>query len=318
MTLPTVHVLYENPDWMPPLRRGLEAEGFDYREVELESGLLAGQPEPGIYLNRISPSSHTRGHDRSVPLAREVLAWLESHGRRVVNGLRAFELEMSKFRQYRALRRHGIRTPRTVLAVGADEMVEAAETVDGPFITKHNRGGKGLGIERFDDAGELADRLDREPFDAGPDEQVLIQEYVDPPEPHITRVELVGGEMVLAMRSSTEEGLELCPSDACQAQQAGASSADEVDTGEKFAPAPLSADDPLVAQYRSFCAEEGIEVAGIEFVEDADGRRYTYDVNGTTNYNEALGEQIGVDGILEVARYLKNVVAPEVEGPSSG
>ena len=42
------------------------------------------------------------------------------------------------------------------------------------------------------------------------------------------------------------------------------------------------------------CNEEGIEIAGIEFVEDADGHRYTYDINGTTNYNQTLGAQLGV------------------------
>ncbi len=73
-------------------------------------------------------------------LARQLLYWLESHGRRVVNGLCAFELEMSKLRQDLALRRHGIRTPRTVLAVGKDHLLEAASTFGGPFITKHDQG----------------------------------------------------------------------------------------------------------------------------------------------------------------------------------
>ena len=58
-------------------------------------------------------------------------------------------------------------------------------------------------------------------------------------------------------------------------------------------------------QYLALCQAERIEVAGIEFVEDAEGRRYTYDINANTNYNSALGKQVGVDGMLELARYLE-------------
>ena len=142
-----VHVLFENPDWLPPLLEALEREGFeDVRLVELDEGLIDPNTEPpeGIWINRISPSSHTRGHDGTVQLGREVLFWLEAHGRRVLNGLAAFELEMSKFRQDIVLRRWGIQTPKTVLAIGRDHILAAAERFDGPFITKHNQGGKGL------------------------------------------------------------------------------------------------------------------------------------------------------------------------------
>ena len=74
-------------------------------------------------------------------------------------------------------------------------------------------------------------------------------------------------------------------------------------------PAPVDAnDDPLVEKYRALCAHEGVEVAGIEFVEDAAGDRYTYDINGTTNYNSKVGAAVGVDGMREVARYIGRVL----------
>jgi glutathione synthase/RimK-type ligase-like ATP-grasp enzyme len=310
-TLPHIHVLYENPDWLAPLTAALDAEGFDHSEMMVDTGIVAGQPAAGVYLNRMSPSAHTRGHDRGVGLMRETLAWLEAHGAHIVNGLRAFELEMSKYRQFLALQKYGIRTPRTVLAVGADQLVEVARSFDGPFITKHNRGGKGLGIDLFDSADALADHLSQDSVDFGPNEQMIIQQYIESPEPFITRVELVGGRMLFAMRSSTEQGFELCPSDVCQTKQARLDPQTcPADGGTKFEPSPLSADEPLVAQYRALCAGEGIDIAGIEFIEDADGQRYTYDINGTTNYNQTLGDSIGVHGMREVARYLRDVVAP--------
>jgi hypothetical protein len=308
-----IHILYENPDWLPPLVDALEAEGFEHRLVDVEEGIIDGRPKAGIYLNRMSPSSHTRGHATSVPLMRELLAWLEGHGARVVNGSRAFEIEMSKLRQSMVLQKYGIRTPRTALAVGADHLVELAKSFDGPFITKHNRGGKGLGIVLFSSAEELGDHLAAQDFDFGPHDQVIIQQYIEPAQPHITRVEIVGSQMIFAMQSSTADGFELCPSDVCQLEQAKSQPDNcPVDGGAKFSASPLSPQDPLVKRYLAMCAGEGIEIAGIEYVEDAQGRRYTYDINGTTNYNQALGAEIGVDGMGEVARYLRHVVVPQM------
>ena len=77
-----------------------------------------------------------------------------------------------------------------------------------------------------------------------------------------------------------------------------------------FSRSPITADDPLVQSYIQLCNEEGIEIAGIEFVEDARGNRYTYDINGTTNYNQTLGARIGIDGMREVARYVRWAAAP--------
>ena len=312
--LPTVHVLYENPAWLPPLQAALEAEGFPYRLIEVWKGTIdtRSEPEEGIYWNRMSPSSHTRGHHESVALMREWLLWLEAWGRRVINGSRAFDLEVSKLQQDLVLNRYGIRTPRTVLTVGRDEILAAAKTFDGPFITKHNQGGKGLGIRLFEKVEPLARYLDSPEFDAGPNGQVVLQEYIRAPQPFITRIEIVGGRFLFSMRSSTVSGFELCPSDACHPTVAQ-SSVCPADGSTLFSRSPVTADDPLVRQYLELCRGEGIEVAGIEFVEDADGRRYTYDINGNSNYSGVFGREIGIDGMREVAHYLKTVVVPALE-----
>jgi len=300
-----VHILYENEAWLPPLVAGLEAEGLDYQLYEVCQGLIdiGAEPPKGIYLNRMSPSSHTRGHDESVQLMVEMLIWLEGHGRRVINGSRSSALEVSKLRQDMALRRHGILTPRTILAVGTDQLLAGARTFEGPFITKHNQGGKGLGIQLFNSVDQLEDHVASPDYDPGPRGQMLIQQYIDSPEPFITRVEIVGGQFLFAMRSETTSGFELCPSDACQTPAANPDMC-AIDGSAKFAPSPLTSEDPIVLKYLAFCEAEGLDIAGIEFVEDHEGTRYTYDINGTTNYSSALGEAVGVNGMREIARYL--------------
>ena len=317
-TLPTIHVLYENPAWLPPLLDGLAAEGFtDVRLIELVEGVIdpLRPPAEGIWINRISPSSHTRGNSATIELGREVLFWLEAHGRRVINGSAAFEIELSKLRQDLLLNRWGIRTPRTVLALGAEAILEAAASFDGPFITKHNQGGKGLGIRLFESIEPLAQWLEDPSFDAGPGGKVILQEYIQAPEPFITRVEIVGGRFLFAMQSNTSDGFELCPSDACQIESAAAPEVCPADgPASKFAKSPLTADDPLVIQYIAMCEGEGIDLAGIEFIEDENGQRYTYDINGTTNYSGVFAEQTGIDGMREVARYIRTEVLPKVHG----
>ena len=72
----------------------------------------------------------------------------------------------------------------------------------------------------------------------------------------------------------------------------------------------MQADDPLVQKYLQMMRNEDIAVAGIEFIEDAEGRRYTYDINGTTNYSSALIAEAGIDGMRELARYIRRQIVP--------
>lgn len=314
--LPAVHILFENPDWLPPLTNALSKAGFDnVNLVQLSNGLIDSLAEPpkGIWINRISPSSHTRGNEHTVQLAREFLYWLEFHNRLVVNGLNAFELEMSKLRQDLVLRKYGIKTPKTILSVGLNHLRTAAEQFDGPFLTKHNQGGKGLGIQLFQSTDDFLRFLDSGALEPSPDGKFILQEYIEPLEQKITRVEIVGNQFLFAMHSSTKDGFELCPSDVCQLKEHAKKSPDvcPIDgSSEMFRPATLSSEDPLIQQYITLMREESIDVAGIEFVEDKNGVRYTYDINGTTNYNNVLGTKIGIHGMEELVRYLKESIIP--------
>src|SRR3546814_203480 len=164
----------------------------------------------------MSASSHTRDHRYAPEYTAAVLAWLESHGRRVVNNGRALQLEVSKVAQYAALSNYGIRTPRTIAAVGKRNIIDAAGRMPGSFITKHNRAGKGLGVQLFHSVKALEDYVNGEAFEPSIDGITLIQEYIRAPEPYITRVEFVGGKFLYAVRVDTSLGFELCPADVCQ------------------------------------------------------------------------------------------------------
>jgi len=231
---PKIYVIHENDAWVEPLRHAFATLDLAYEEWFLAEGLLdlSEVPPAGVFYNRMSASSHTRGHRYAAELTGGVLAWLEQHGRRVINNGRALQLEISKIAQYAALEQHGIRTPRTIAAVGRDSIVEAARRIGPPFITKHNRAGKGLGVKLFHGVDTLEAHLGSSAFEDSVDGITLIQEYIRAPKPFITRVEFVGGRYLYAVQVDTTLGFELCPADVCQVDDAFCP------VGETAAPAP--------------------------------------------------------------------------------
>lgn len=295
-----VHVFYENPDWMPPLRRAFSAAGLPLVEHFVVGGHLDIQEAPpeGVWLNRMSPSAHTRGHGGGVAWTREFLSVLEAHGRRVINGSASFALEVSKVRQHATLEAMGIRTPRTIAVIGREGLKDAARRLPTPFITKHSQGGKGLGVQLFREHEALDAYVDSDAFVPAPDDVTLLQQYVQPAEPFVTRVEIVDGQFLYAIRAATDKGFQLCPADACQIDDAAFCPVGEA---ARFTRSDLGADDPTVKAYLAYCARHHIDVAGIEFVEDADGVRWTYDVNCNTNYNGDVEAAHGLDGMAAIA-----------------
>jgi hypothetical protein len=213
-----IHVLHENAAWVVPLEAALREQDLPFEMWFLDRGSvdLAAPPPDGVFYNRMSASSHTRGHRFAPELTQVVLTWLERHGRRVVNSSRALALEVSKVAQYAALERAGIAVPRTVAAVGREEVLEAARRFgETPFILKPNRGGKGLGVQLVSSPDALAAILD-DPGESAPIDGVwLIQEYVRPERPVITRCEFIGGRFLYAVEVDASQGFELCPADVC-------------------------------------------------------------------------------------------------------
>ncbi len=299
----TVHVLYENAEWLPPLTEALASRGLDVVEHFVDGGTIdiSSPPPEGVFINRMSPSSHTRGHQGGVIFMGEYLAWLESWGRRVINGSEAFALEVSKVRQHAILQSAAILTPRTIAVIGLEAMRQAARDLTPPFITKHNQGGKGLGVQLFNSHEALDATLDVGGYYSSPDSVNLLQQYILPAEPFITRVEIVDGRFLYAIRSSTEGGFELCPADACAIDDAFCPVGGQADSGKFALRRDITADDPLVRRLIKLCRAHRIDVAGIEFVEDVHGNRYVYDINGTTNYNSAVEAAHGLHGMGAIA-----------------
>lgn len=304
-----IYVLHEHNEWTVHLQKRLDEQGLPYELWHLDEGLfdLSSEPPEGVFYSRISASSHTRDHRFAPEYAEGVLAWLERHGRIVINGSRALRLEVSKVNQYMALNQAGIATPKTLAAVGKKNIVRAAQELEmASFITKHNRAGKGQGVQLFHSIEALQDYLDGPGFDEPVDGITLIQQYIQSPTPHIIRHEFIDGKFFYAVKVDTSEGFELCPADACSVGDLFCPT-DEDQEGPKAKFEILTDYHPdFIEQYETFLRANNVQVAGIEAIQDVEGRVYSYDVNTNTNYNSEAEAQAAQFGMLRLAQYLGN------------
>ena len=324
-----IYILHENPEWIPPFALAFERAGVEFGEIILTNGSIDidRAPPQGVFWSRISASSHTRDNAFSKEYGRSILSWLESNNRAVINGSSVLELEVSKVRQYLALSQAGFRTPKTIAVFGKEDLLERAKGLKKPFTTKHNQGGKGRGVRRFDSFEELREQVESSEFETPIDGVTLLQEYVRSKELFITRVEFIGGRFHYAVRVDTSGGaFKLCPADACALEDAKnaesnkeilpqiAGAACDINSNNggvsKFSlREDINENTPLVQQLEGFLKLHKIQVAGVEFIETQNGEIVVYDINTNTNYNKAVedylreqGKQAASDRIVEFLR----------------
>ncbi|WP_439595856.1 ATP-grasp domain-containing protein [Falsiroseomonas sp.] len=295
-----VHVIHENDAWVEPLRSAFASLGTPFEEWFLDRGVLDlnRPPPPGVFYNRMSASSHTRGHIYAPEYAGAVIEQLERHNRPLVNGRRALQLELSKVAQYQALAIHGIPVPATLAVIGRENIPEAAAKLGYPLILKHNRAGKGLGVRLVRSEAGLREALALLDVTADPEAHPrdgiwLVQRYIEAAKPFISRAEFVGGRFLYAVQVDTSEGFELCPADACNIGEGAACPA--VAPTHKFNILD-NFQHPLIHRMEAFLLANHIGVGAIEFITDTQGQTFAYDVNTNTNYNADAESRAGRTG----------------------
>ena len=165
-----VEIIYENTDWLPFFTDAFDEIDVSYRLNYIEELVLevSQPPDNIVYLNRISPSSDSRGHHQAILRGEQYLEHLAVFNRTVINDYRTFNIEHSKVEQYRLLKRCGLNYPLTVFGSDPDQLLKNSAGLSFPLVTKHNRSGKGYGIRKFDGYGELEEFLHSDQFVPSP------------------------------------------------------------------------------------------------------------------------------------------------------
>ena len=106
-----IYVIHENDEWLIPLRNSFKKINAPFVEWHMDKVNIDYKKSPpdGVFYNRMSASSHSRGHRYAPENTKDVLGWLEKDNKRIVNNSRALELEISKQNQYEELKKFNIK-----------------------------------------------------------------------------------------------------------------------------------------------------------------------------------------------------------------
>jgi len=310
-------IYYEQEHWFRPLLAELDRRSIPHRRIDPRAHAYdpkAAEPEFSLLFNRMSPSAYLRGGVQGMFFTLGFLDHVQRLGIPIVNGLRAFSIEISKARQLTLLESLRLPTPRSRVI---NHPSLAAEGLDGwrfPVVFKANVGGSGAGIVRFDNRDDLRRAAAEGRLDFGVDHTALIQEFVPARDSQIVRVELLDGKFLYAIKVGTPgDTFNLCPADICQrsdgvALERTACPVDAPKTGltvENYSP-PAE----VVAECELIMRSAAIDVGGIEYmIDDRDGRRLYYDVNALSNFVADAVNVVGFDPFSRLVDYLERRAA---------
>jgi RimK-like ATP-grasp domain len=301
---PPIGILYEHPLWFEPLFTELDRRGIDY--TKLHADALVFDPGEGtspysVVLNRMSPSAWTRGHAHAIFHSLHFLAYLETIGAEVVNGHEAFQFEISKIRQCALFARLGLPYPNARAFNDPSQAVAAAEGLRFPVLVKPNIGGSGAGIRQFATHAELEAAANDGSLELGLDGTALVQEFLPAADESVVRIEILGGELLYAIRLRLLPGsFNLCPADYCDLPG--------IADGVSGRGLPIERFDPpaeLVEDAKLIVAAAGMQLGGVEYLVDArDGLPYFYDVNALSNFVANADEVLGFDPFVDLVDYV--------------
>jgi hypothetical protein len=306
-------IYHEHPDWFRPLFAELERRDIPFVRLDPRSHLYDPSEKASEYalvFNRMSPSAYLRDGEQGIFFTLSYLAHLERLGVPVINNRTAFAYETSKAMQLTLLEGLGLAYPKARVINNPARAVEAAEGLRFPVVVKANIGGSGAGITRYDSPEALANAVRQNQIQLGIDHTALVQEYIPARDGHITRVEVLGGKFLYAIKVFiTGDTFNLCPADICQRSDGvelvrSACPIDAPKTGlkvEVYTPPP-----EVVRACESIMRTAQIDVGGIEYiVDDRDGRLMYYDINALSNFVADARNVVGFDPFARLVDFLQ-------------
>ena len=137
----------------------------------------------------------------------------------------------------------------------------------------------------------------------------MVQEFLPVRDGNITRVEILGGKFLYAIKVYTsEENFNLCPAEICRTEEAcganRAGLADRPKTGlkvEAFTPPQ-----EIIGAVEKIVAAAQIEVGSVEYlIDDRDGTVVYYDINALSNFVANAPQILGFDPHVRLVDYLE-------------
>ena len=306
-----IYVIHENDAWVEPLRAAFaELRPAVHRMVHRRraSSISTSVPPQGVFYNRMSASSHTRGHRYAAELTggRARVARVARPARRSTTAARCSS-RSARSRSTRRSRATASASRARSPPSGRDAIVEARESDARPLhhqaqprrqgprraALRQRRRARALrrqrrvrGFGRRHHADPAVHRRARALHHARRVRRRQIP--LRGARRHVARLRAVPGGR--RARSATRSARSANRA-AARPRRRGFASSTASRTRSSSATGASSRDN-------------GIGIAGIEFITDRNGELYTYDVNTNTNYNSDAERDAGMYGMRAIASYL--------------
>ena len=317
MSAKPIAIFYEHPDWFKPLFAELDSRSIDYEKIHLNGHFFDPCMDAFPYslvVNRVSAYPSTASAPQVVLYVKQYLAYLEGIGTPVINGWRSYEVGTSKALQMQIFSKLGLNSPKSCVIHHATQAVDAAEKLQFPVLIKPNVGGSGAGITLFKTREELARSVDAGEIDLGIDRVALMQEYLEPKDDCIYRVEVLNDAFLYAIRLPVlAENFNYCPADGCNIDlfdycPAGGSSGADTDSGASGITAFVP-ELEVIEKVRQAVAAAGADISGVEYlINAADDQLYFYDINPLSNFVANATQVVGFDPVPRFVDFIMRQV----------
>ena len=299
-------IVYEHPEWFKPLFAALDRRGVEYTAVPFENHHfdLAERHAPApVVFSRLAMSSFLRQHEHPIFYAQALYAHWELNGAHVINGSRALAIDANKARQLSVIQSLGLDIPATRVVHRQADLVAATVGLRWPVIVKVNIGGSGAGVARYDSVEALEQAIADGTAPIGIDSVLLVQEYVPARDQRMVRMETLAGKYIYAISLNTDGGtFDLCPADVCLIDKPTV-------TVQAFEPDPQT-----IHAAEAIAQAAGLDIGGIEFmIDDRDGVRRFYDINGLSNFVADPLKVLGWDPHEKLVDYLIETIVSKRE-----
>ncbi|MBM7114522.1 ATP-grasp domain-containing protein [Archangium primigenium] len=307
---PRLAVVYEHPEWFNPLFAVLERRGIPYLPLRIDEhhfDLSEREPPAPVIFSRVAMSSFLRQGQHAIFYAQSLYAHWAQAGARIINGNPALAVDTSKARQMSLINALGYATPATRVVHRREDLPRAAQGLRFPLVVKVNIGGSGAGVVRYDSLEQLTQAVAEGTTPESIDSVLLVQEFIPTRDRRVVRAETLDGRFLYAISLTTDGGsFDLCPADACRVGKPAIT----------ITRTDLDADTVRAVEAISRAAH--MELCGIEFmIDERDGSRRFYDINGLSNFVARPLEVLGWDPHEQLVDYLEKVLATARHGEAA-
>ena len=294
----SIAIFYEHPEWFNPLFVELERRDIPHQKLSVHDHFFDPTKRHLPYdlvVNRVSAFPSTTVQPEVVFYVQQYLAYLESLGTPVINGLYPFSVGLSKAMQLNIFEELNLRYPKSTVIYHQRQALAAAAGLTFPIVLKPNIGGSGAGIRKFETMGELEAVVNTEILDLGVDHTALLQEFLPAKDSCIIRVEILDGQFLYALRLPiSADSFNYCPADGCNISQ------DPNLQIQAYTP-PAAVIEAVVQTLTATQADLG----GVEYLVNArDDQIYYYDINPLSNFVADAPNVVGFDPVVKFVDYI--------------